>query len=94
MTDDGFDDPVIVLHWRSRARLALDLAFIRFTYWIRPFDMLNDHRRWRWQRRTPCGRQVWANLPPAVRDALTAAIPRPHRSGCIAPKNHKGECWP
>jgi predicted DCC family thiol-disulfide oxidoreductase YuxK len=27
-------------------------------YWIRPYDMLADRRRWRWQRRTPCARQV------------------------------------
>lgn len=24
------------------------------SYWIRPYDMLADARRWRWQRRTPC----------------------------------------
>lgn len=24
-------------------------------YWIRPYDMLADARRWRWQRRQRCG---------------------------------------
>lgn len=25
-------------------------------YWFRPYDMLADARRWRWQARTPCQR--------------------------------------
>ena len=27
---------------------------IRVTYWIRPYDMMADRRRWRWCKRTPC----------------------------------------
>ena len=28
---------------------------IRIGYWIRPYDMLADRRRWRWQPRKRCG---------------------------------------
>jgi hypothetical protein len=36
------------------------ISFVRWLtvyvgYWIRPYDMLADQRRWFWQRRTPCG---------------------------------------
>lgn len=24
------------------------------TYWVKPYDMLADRRRWFWQRRTSC----------------------------------------
>lgn len=30
-------------------------AFHRVGYWIRPFDMLADSRRWCWQPRQRCG---------------------------------------
>lgn len=36
-------------------------------YWVRPYDMLADARRWRWQPRTPCGRYV---LTDAEREQL------------------------
>lgn len=39
-------------------------------YWIRPYDMLADARRWRWQPRAKCGRQVFAELPEPTRAAL------------------------
>ncbi len=29
-------------------------ALIRIGYWIRPYDMLLDRRRWAWQPRTRC----------------------------------------
>jgi len=48
----------------TRARLV-DLG-----YWIRPFDMLADRRRWRWQPTAPCGRQKWAALTPQQQAAL------------------------
>jgi hypothetical protein len=32
-------------------------------YWIRPYDMITDARRWRWQPRAKCGSQVFAELP-------------------------------
>ncbi len=30
-----------------------------FGYWLRPYDMLADARRWRWQPRQRCG---WSQL--------------------------------
>ncbi len=29
-------------------------AVARLGYWVRPYDMLADSRRWRWQARFPC----------------------------------------
>jgi hypothetical protein len=29
-------------------------AVVRVGYWIRPYDMLADARRWFWQRRSCC----------------------------------------
>lgn len=29
--------------------------WMRWRYWIRPFDDLADRRRWKWQPRQPCG---------------------------------------
>jgi hypothetical protein len=28
-------------------------------YSIRPYDMLADNRRWFWQKRQPCGREIY-----------------------------------
>jgi len=30
----------------------------RVGYWVRPYDMLADRRRWFWQRRQECGWQL------------------------------------
>lgn len=35
-------------------RLLRDLL-VYASYWVRPYDMLADRRRWFWQPRTPCG---------------------------------------
>lgn len=51
-----------------RAQLRQWLGDAR--YWVRPFDMLGDRRRWRWQRRTPCSRM----LDPAERAVLTELV--------------------
>jgi hypothetical protein len=41
--------------WLLR-RLLAEVRFWlgRLGYWVRPFDMLADRRRWRWQSATPC----------------------------------------
>lgn len=31
-------------------------AVHRVSYWVRPYDMLADCRRWFWKPRTRCGR--------------------------------------
>jgi hypothetical protein len=46
--------------------------WMRWRYWIRPFDSLADGRRWRWQRRYPC--QYGDGLP-AVLDAWQREAP-------------------
>lgn len=35
--------------WRLR------YVWWRVVYWVRPFDMLADRRRWRWQPAQGCG---------------------------------------
>lgn len=37
----------------------------RVGYWLRPYDMLADARRWRWQARDPC---QWGDGLDAVLD--------------------------
>jgi len=44
--------------WSCIAWLAQSVG-----YWIRPYDMLGDRRRWRWQAVQRCG------LPPKLLDA-------------------------
>jgi len=39
-------------------------AFVSVGYWIRPYDMLADRRRWFWQPQQRCG------APQAVIDAV------------------------
>lgn len=36
--------------WHSTIHIAQ-----RVGYWVRPYDMLADRRRWFWQPRQPCG---------------------------------------
>lgn len=43
-------------------------AWIRFSYWLRPYDMIADRRRWMWQRRSRC-----VVLPPCDRDGQPPA---------------------
>lgn len=54
----------------------MPLWMTRLGYWLRPFDMIADRRRWRWQGRTRCGRQVWADAPPEAKAAVLDAIER------------------
>lgn len=55
---------------RSRVTIELRALAVALAYWLRPFDMLVDSRRWRWEKRTPCGRQ----MAPEWRAAVTAAV--------------------
>jgi hypothetical protein len=48
--------------------------FVQLGYWVRPFDMIADRRRWRWQRPAPCGRRTWADASPEAKAALQQAI--------------------
>lgn len=56
-----------------------DLAYggaslrVRLRYWIRPFDMLADRRRWRWQPAQPCGLGAFSE---EQREAVTEAVAR------------------
>jgi hypothetical protein len=45
-------------------------------YWIRPYDMIADARRWCWQPRAKCGARVWADMPDDVKAQLAAAARR------------------
>lgn len=42
---------------------ALEEATVAFRYWVRPYDMLADRRRWFWQRRQRCGFSFGLMLP-------------------------------
>jgi hypothetical protein len=70
------DDPVIVLDMRPRIVAELWALRHRLSYWLRPYDMLADARRWRWQRPEPCGRQAWAQLAETRKQAILAALDR------------------
>ena len=39
-------------------------------YWVRPYDMLADARRWRWQPRTPCQHGGFVIEEPAERKRM------------------------
>lgn len=56
-----------MIYLMSRARAAL-------SYWIRPYDMLADRRRWRWQPRTPCGSEAWVSAPAATQETLQRLV--------------------
>lgn len=44
-------------------------------YWLRPFDMLADKRRWRWQERAACGLPAMTDEAAArLRAVLVEAI--------------------
>lgn len=36
-------------------------------YWLRPYDMLADRRRWRWQPRQRCGFSYGIRLDPPTK---------------------------
>jgi hypothetical protein len=60
-------------------------------YWIRPYDMLADARRWRWQRRAPCWtmqpeRWLAENMPPGVLATSPAPDPDPNPVGPNGPR--------
>ena len=42
-------------------------------YWLRPYDMLADRRRWFWQRRQRCG---FTSVPADVMAELLGAVER------------------
>lgn len=65
--------PGVRAWWRWHLAGLLGLP-ARIGYWARPYDMLADRRRWRWQPPTPCGRQRLVELPPAERASLVAAV--------------------
>lgn len=74
---------LLVQTWHRRwplARAYLDA----WSYILRPYDMVADRRRWRWQRAAPCGRAVWAALPPADRAEIERAVAE--RAGYSSPE--------
>jgi hypothetical protein len=52
--------------WLAWARAELVHALASLGYWIRPYDMLSDRRRWVWQPRTccTCGRPAYRRTHP------------------------------
>jgi hypothetical protein len=36
--------------WLYDLRVALGMARVNFSYWVRPYSMLLDRRCWRWRR--------------------------------------------
>jgi hypothetical protein len=59
-----------------RAWVELEHAAVTVGYWLRPYDMLADARRWFWQPRHRCG--FPAGTPRAVvEDVVAAARRRP-----------------
>jgi hypothetical protein len=59
-------------------------------YWIRPYDMIADARRWCWQPRAKCGARVWADMPDDVKAQLAAAVLR-RQSANPKPERTTGE---
>jgi hypothetical protein len=51
------------------------------SYWIRPYDMIGDRRRWVWQPRMRCG---FGNLTAADAEALTEAARAFHKAAQAA----------
>jgi hypothetical protein len=49
-------------------RAYLGWALVRVGYWLRPYDMLADRRRWFWQPAMRCG------LPPSIAAAVQRAV--------------------
>lgn len=50
------------------AVLAVEVrhAAVMVGYWFRPYDMVADRRRWRWQSRALCGYQLGARIKRGV----------------------------
>lgn len=77
--------------WGSYRIMWSDLCWLAETvgYWVRPYDMLADARRWRWQARQPCGfgsGSTWHLLAEAsARKAKAAAagLPRFHPAASL-----------
>jgi hypothetical protein len=57
---------------------AVRWALGRVGYWIRPYDMLADRRRWRWQARTKCGGVLIMEDLPRHRADTTVTRARRH----------------
>ncbi len=49
-------------------------AWHRVGYWLRPYDMLADRRRWFWQPRLRCGFPT--GTPQSVVEDVVAAVRR------------------
>lgn len=73
-------------------------------YWVRPYDMLADRRRWFWQKQQRCGLPP---MPGAMRDQFMEAVRAAavHGARCHVPPDgwvctrqpgHSGPCaaWP
>lgn len=74
---NSWNDPHLLA--RGRYRLQQPVARVRHAlvmagYWVRPFDMLADRRRWRWQRPTPCGRVQVSELSSEELGVLVAFL--------------------
>ena len=62
----------VFVYWPRLTRATAVWLVESAGYWIRPYDMLADARRWRWQPRAKCGRQAFAEMPEELRLALIA----------------------
>lgn len=69
----------MIRYLASRARTEVTYAWSCAWYWVRPYDMLADRRRWRWRPRARCGSEVWASAPADVQAALSALVKREGR---------------
>lgn len=74
------DSPERKALWTELHRAGDDLGdlvyggptlWMRWRYWIRPFDSLAGRRRWKWQPRQPCG---LGGVSPETRAAVIAAV--------------------
>jgi len=57
-----------------KVRGWLTWMLARFGYWLRPYDMLADRRRWRWQPAQPCGFSG-VHLEPVYDEAFEPRFP-------------------
>lgn len=79
----------------ARARVLCEIrhAATRISYWVRPYDMLADRRRWFWEPRTPCGFQCGLRLESVrlcAQCQLSAGVDRPVGDPQCP---HKGQGW-
>jgi len=59
---------VVTVRRREQGSRLLQQVYL-LSYWLRPFDMHANARRWRWQRPSSC-----CGIPIELHDAVTAAV--------------------